>query len=38
MGIVGGVPSLITPDKRQGWLLEEVIPMSFRIFLIRLYQ
>ena len=38
LGVVGDVPLWMIPEKMQGSRLEEVRPMSFRIFVIRLYQ
>ena len=37
-GVEGGVPSLMTPEKRQGLGFEGVIPMYLRILVMRLYQ
>ena len=37
-GVAGDVPSLMIPEKIQGSCLEEVRPISFRIFVVRLYQ
>ena len=37
-GVKEGVPSSITPDKMQGSCFEGLIPISIRIFVMRLYQ